>query len=356
MNLTINSLYLAHELRLLNKIAPTKPSVPILSHVLMRAEDNKLQFYATDLEIGVQTECEIKVHVPGTAAIPVAHLLAMVEQFPNAEVHLQVIAGQAQVTCGAFTSRLQMLSADDFPQLPAVDGQPHILDAAELRRLIAQTRYAVSDKAGRYFLQGALLKFQGAIAAMVATDGKQLALATMTREGSDAQVILPDKTLEVLSLQEATGDMTVTLGARHLFFTVDGRVIVSRMIEGEFPNYQRIIPQDNHLKATVDRMTLAAALRRVGLVSEETHAAQFAFTAEGLNLTSSSAAVGDAAERVAMTYEGEPVTIWVNWQYVLRALDASSAPVITLRLKDARSPMLLDSGSNLAVILPISAG
>lgn len=355
MNVTVNSQILAAELRTVNKIAPSKAPVPILTHVLLVAKDDKLEFHATDLEIGVLTACPaMKIETPGTIALPAARLLAMVEQFPNAEVIIAADSTQATVTCKAYKSRLQMLPANDFPTLPQATGDEHALNALELRRLIGCTRYAISDKAGKYFMQGALLALNGPLAAMVATDGKQLAVATMPREGVDAQMILPMKTLDVLALQTELGNLSLTVGERHLFFGMNGRTIISRTIDGQFPNYRRIVPQDFTAKAIVDRQDLAAALRRVGLVAEESHGIKLSFRPAILDITAATANIGDAAESVFITYEGDPLEIATNWQHLLSALEVGTQPEVTIKLKD-RSPLLLEDGAHhLAVILPIT--
>jgi DNA polymerase-3 subunit beta len=357
VHLTINSQILASELRLLNRVAPIKSGVTILSHILVRA-DEKMTCYATDLEIGLHTTVPAQIHAPGIVTLPAERWLAMVEQFPNADVTITVEGKHAAtMRCGAFTSKLQTLPADDFPPPPPIDGTSHLLDATDLRRIIDSTRYAIAEKDGRYYLQGTLLTLTGPMGAMVATDGKQLALATMVREGTDARVILPGKTVEILSLQTDLRDITMTIGTRHLFFAASNRVIISRMVEGEYPNYDRIIPRTNTIKAVVDRFALSAALRRVGLAAGDTHATTFSFSAEGLDLSASSQ-VGHADERVAInSYEGEPVTLWTNWKFVLNALDVSLAPTVTCMIKDARSPLLLlDGEQHVTVILPIAAG
>jgi DNA polymerase-3 subunit beta len=364
MNLVINSQILASELRVLNKVAPTKAAVPIFSYVLITADRERpqaVQLYATDLEIGLHTQCPAQVQMPGTAALPVARLLAMVEHFRNADVTLTLEGGQMQITCEAFQSRLQTLPTTDFPLLPEVSGPTFPLNAPELRRLIQSTRYAVSDKAGRYFLQGGLLTLAGQTAALITTDGKRLALATMSRIGEAAQAILPVKTLDLLALQTDLGDVQFTIGDRHLFFVGGGRTVISRRLEGTFPNYERIIPRDNPHQAKVDRLALSAALRRVGLIAEETQDTAFAFTpgsngASGaLELSASTANVGQASERMTVTYEGAPFTVHVSWQSVLEMLDVAAAPMLTMQLKDEKTALLLlDGDHHLAVVLPMS--
>ena len=342
MNCTVNSQRLAAELRLLNKIVPSKPAIAILGHVLLKADGDALGFYATDLEVGMSTSCPASVHEPGRIALPVGKFLALVEQFSDADVSISLGGQQVIVQCGGFRSRLLASPADDFPEMPAPDGTTCLLDMEALRQLIACTRYAVASVGNKHVLRGALLTLSGSVAAMVGTDGKRLVLATKGRTGPDVTAIVPAKTLDVLA-DQGVGDVKMTVGTRHLFFQMDGRLLVSRMIDGEYPKYERIIPRDNDKIVSVDRITLAAALRRVAVVEE----AVFIDVASGsLELTASSAEVGSASEKIAVDYEGLPLKVCVNGSYVLDFLNAALGQTITMALKDAKSAMLLTDGSD----------
>lgn len=362
MQLTVNSTIFAQELRLLNKVAPAKAAVPVLSGVLLSAirpvegSNQLLQMYATDLEIGLRTECPIQLEMPGSVVLPAARLLAMVEQFPNADVTISKDDSQINISCGAFRSRLQTLPIESFPVIPETTGQSYALNAPGLRKLIECTRYAVSDKPGQYFLQGGLLTLTGQLAAMVATDGKQLALATMEKKGGDARIVIPAKTMDMLVAQSDANEIQLYVGERHFFFVGNGRTIISRQIDGQFPSYERIIPKDHSNKATVDRFALASALRRVGLVSsEETSMITCAFSPGVLEMSATAAQVGHADERLPITYEGPSIKINVSWKAILSMLDVSSELTVQIVFKDERTQiMLLDGDHHLAVVLPMS--
>jgi DNA polymerase-3 subunit beta len=355
VNITINSQLLAAELRLLSKIVPAKPAIAILSHALLRADDS-LHLYATDLEVGLSTSCDARVSVPGTAAVPVAKLLSLVEQFTDGDVTIALDKSHVIVKCSSFTSRLQTLSAHDFPEPKAVEGTSRTLDATALRQLIARTRYAVSAANSKYVLKGSLLTLSGPVAVMAATDSKRLALASTSRIGPDARVIIPAKTLDVLAGQADEGDIELTIGSRHLFFAVGGRLLTSRTIDGEFPKYERVIPRDNDKIVTADRNVLAAALRRVGLVSEESGAVYLDVAPGTIGLSARSYGIGSADETVEVAYDGLPLRVCVNGGYILDFLNAASEPMVTLALKDTKGAMLLtDSSDHVAVIMLMSA-
>ncbi len=352
MQLTVNSQSFAAELRLLAKIAPTKPAIPILSHVLLRADDT-LRLYATDLELALITTCPARITTPGVVALPVAKLLAMVEQFVDGDVSIAFDKGKATIKSGAFKSTLQVMPPEDFPSLPEPEGIRGALDGRAFRQMIGRTRYAVTSEDTRYFLSGALLTLAGPTAAMCATDGKRLALATMPRIGADARIIIPSKTLGVLASQ-SDANVELTVGAQHLFFASGERLLISRMIDGEFPRYERIIPKSNDKVVPLDRAAFAAALRRVGLVSEENRAVYLALSSQTLDLSSSSVEVGSADERLTVNYEGDELRICVSSGYVLDFLNAAVGSSVTMALKDASSALLFSDGDDsIAVIMPL---
>ncbi len=351
MNITINSQSLATELRLLNKVAPSKPAIQILGYILLQAAEH-LTLCATDLEIGLVTTCPAQVHEPGRVALPAAHFLAMVEQFENADVSLALQGSQVLVKCGAFKSRLQAADAEDFPAVPVAEGSSSTLDMGAFQRTIERTRYAINGGSSKAVLQGALLTLVGPAAALAATDGKRLALATMSQEGADARVIIPAKTLDMLAAHADGGDVEMLVGQQLLFFKVGERLLFSRMMEGAFPKYDAIIPRNNDKTVTVNRVGLAAALRRVRLVSPESKAMYLTLEPGAIGLASSSAEVGSADESVAATYEGEPLKVCINGNNVLDFLEAASGQSVSLALKDARTAMLLmDGEDHLGVVM-----
>jgi DNA polymerase-3 subunit beta len=351
MNVTVNVPVFAQELRLLNQVVAQKPPLPILSNVLIRAELDQLYLATTDMEIAFSTVCKAVVGEPGVVTLPVKRLLDIVERLSDADVQIVTDKAHVHVRSGAFRGRLQTLSPDDFPTVPEPSEEPSMLPTVALQTMVGRVRYAVSDKT-KYTVNGALLTLTDTLAALVSTDGKRLVVTSMPFSGQPTSVIIPTKTLDVLSALFNDAQIAFSKGERHLFFQAGERMLASRMLEAKFPAYQRIIPQDTTKKATADRSALAAALRRVGIVSEENQACYLSFSESTLDITSSSAMVGDAAERVVIGYEGEPLSVCCSWQFVLDFLEAASGQLITISLKDANNPMLLTDGEDhLAVIM-----
>lgn len=354
MNVTVNSQVLATELRALNKVVPTKPAIAILSYALLRADD-KLHLYATDLEVGLNTECAAHVDVPGTIVLPVAKFLAMVEQFPDADVTLTADGDKVLVRCNAFRSKLQALPKEGFPVQPTVEGEACTLDALALRALIGKTRYAISATAAKYVLQGALLTLAGPMGTMVTTDSKRLAIAMMGRTGADQRIVVPMKTLDLLASQSDVGDVTLTVGPRHLFFASAGRLLISRAIDGQFPKYDSIVPRDNDKLIVADRSALAAALRRVILAAEESQAVYFDITPGQLLLSSSSAEVGSADEVVPVD-TAITLKICINGSYVHDFLSVALDQTVAFKLKDEKSAMLMSDGNDHVGVVMLMRG
>lgn len=354
MHIVVNSQFFAQELRLLNKVAPAKAPLPILKHILIETQDEKIKMSATDLEIGLVTTCPARITVPGSLALPAETLLAMVNNFEDGEVMLSAEEKFTHIRCGAFTSRIQSLPASDFPKLPELKGTAADLPTREFSQLIARTRYAVAEEAAQLLIRGALLTLEGEVGAMVGLDGRRLSLATIARTGPNLRTTIPSKTLDVLVAQPDLSHptTTITVGERHLFFTLGSRLLLSRMIDAEFPKFERIIPQNSNKKAIVSRPMLASALRRVGLVAGDTGAARFAFSADRMEITSSSAEVGEAGEEVPIQYSGDPITICCNWRFVVDFLQAATSANVSLEMTDLRTPLLLTEGENhLAVVM-----
>lgn len=351
MNVTINTTTLAGELRLLNQVAPQKAALPILSNVLIETDMTGLRFAASDHEVSFQSACLANVDEPGSVTLPAKRLLDMIEQLPDTDVQIYTDRAHVHLRSGTFKSRLQTMSPDDFPARHEPPAEASPLPTAAFQAMINRVRYAISDK-GKYVVNGALLTLTDTVVALVSTDGKRLAVTTMPRNGTRTSIIVPTKTLDALCSMFSEPQIMFSQDDRHLYFQAGARLLVSRTIDGQFPNYDRVIPRDTNKKALVNRAQLAAALRRVGIVSEESLACNLVFSQGSLEISSSSAQVGDADEQVAVDYSGDPIKVCCNWQFLLDFLEAASGQTVTISLKTETSPMMLTDGNeHLAVVM-----
>lgn len=351
MNVAVKNSVLLQELRVLVRIVQSKPTIPILSHILIRAEDG-IHLAATDLEVAMTSSCEGMVQEMGSVTIPAKTLLDMLERLsPDEMVNIVENDGTVRMTAGSFKSRLPSLPSTDFPTMPEQQGDVAMIKASAMATMIDRTRYAISDKTTQYALNGSFLSMLGPVMAMVATDGARLSVATAARaEGPDRSVIIPTKTLEVLQTH-LIGDIAFSASDRHLFFGMGKRQLASRTLDGQFPKYQRIIPKANNITVVMNRLALIAAVRRVGTVAD---IMVVTFRPGAATLVARSAERGDADEAVSIAYDGPEIQIGFNWKHLIDFLEKAVQPSVTFALKDSVHPMLLTDGSDyLNVILPI---
>lgn len=353
MELVVRKNDLLRELQLFQGIVERKNTIPILANVLMEAKGEELRLLATDLEVGLRSRCAATVTKAGSLTLPAKKLYEIVKSLPETDITISDDKSGARVAADRFDSRLQTLPREDFPALPEAEREPTAsLPGAVLREMIAKTQFAITGEDTRYFLNGALFVLRPASMSLVATDGHRLALVTAPRpqagkakkDAEEIKAILPKKTLGELArlLSEADGDVAYERGENHLFFEVGGRLLISRMIDGQFPAYERVIPQGNDKHLEFDRDRLSNAVKRVTLLSNErSRAVKFIIDKQKIDITSSSPDLGEAHETISVDYDGAAMQICFNAQYVLDFLGAVSTEGVSFDLKDEVSQAVL---------------
>jgi DNA polymerase-3 subunit beta len=356
MELVVRKNDLLRELQLFQGIVERKNTIPILANVLMEAKGDKVSFLATDLEVGLRSSCDASVAKSGALTIPAKKFYEIVKSLPETDIRIAADKGGVKVAADRFDSRMQTLPREDFPTLPEAGGAPSVmLPRSALKEMISKTQFAITGEDTRYFLNGALFVLQPDSMTLVATDGHRLALVTVRHETKgmtgtgDVRAILPRKTLGELArlLAEGDGDICYEQGENHLFFDVGGRLLISRMIDGQFPAYERVIPKGNDKHIEFERDRLTNAVRRVALLSNErSRAVKFQIEKGKVDVASSSPELGEAHETLPVDYSGESMQICFNAQYVLDFLSAVTTDVVSLDLKDEGSQ---------AVVKPVGA-
>jgi DNA polymerase-3 subunit beta len=347
MEFSVKKFDLLTELNLTQGVVERKTTIPILSHLLCEAKGNRLTITATDLELSIRTECEAKVKKEGAGTIPAKKLLDLVRLLPEGEIKFKLLENHwVQITSDRRTYKMVGMAKDNFPAVPAF---PHALvkiPASILADLIAKTAFAISMEDSRYTLNGALLILKPDTITVVATDGHRLALAETDHrfEGlsNEARTLVPRKALtEIQRLAAEAGDKGEIEFARdesHLFFEVGPRLLISRILTGQFPNYEAVLPRDNHKTVVLERGELNDAIRRVSqLADQRSHAVKFAVSSEGVELSASSPEYGEAKEHLEKEYKGDALAIGFNGQYLLDFLAAAAEGPISLELKDEQS-------------------
>ena len=368
MELVVRKNELLRELQLFQGIVERKNTIPILANVLLEAKGNEVRMLATDLEVALRSRCEASVSRGGALTLPAKKLYEIVKALPETDVRIEEDKNGVKVAADRFDSRMQTLPREDFPTLPEAAGAARAsLPRAALREMVAKTQFAITGEDTRYFLNGALFVLGSDSMSLVATDGHRLALVTVPRTGDvpkageETKVILPKKTLLELGklLTEGEGDIQFERGENHLFFDVGVRVLISRMIDGQFPAYERVIPKNNDKLIEFERERLTNAVKRVALLSNErSRAVKVEIDRNKVEVTSSSSEFGEAHEQLAVDYSGPPMTISFNAQYVLDFLNVVETDIVSLSLKDEVSqavmkPVGADGYDYTYVIMPM---
>jgi DNA polymerase III subunit beta len=324
-----------------------KSTIPILSHVLVEACAKGVRLAATDLEVGIRTFCPAQVKVPGSAAVPARRLLEIVRSLPDGDVRVRALENHwVQMNAGRSVFKLAALAKDSFPALPDVPKALAEVPAGVLAGLIDRTAFAISTEESRYTLNGALLVLTPGSVEMVATDGHRLPLAARDIEiaglNGDERLLVPKRALAGLrslaNAQQSDSPIHIAKDDSHLFFSAGDSILISRMLTGQFPNFEAVLPKANNITATLDAAPLRESLRRVALLaSEQTHAVCLALDSGRLTLTTSGGDTGEALETLDAAYTGEPLRIGFNASFLLDMLGVVKTGDVEIALKDAES-------------------
>jgi DNA polymerase-3 subunit beta len=351
MELVVRKSDLLRELQLFQGIVERKNTIPILANVLMEANGEEVKLLATDLEVGLRSRCAASVARSGALTLPAKKLFEIVKALPETDVRIEEDRSGVKIAADRFDSRMQTLPREDFPTLPESSGTASAtLPREVLKQMVAKTQFAITGEDTRYFLNGALFILRPESMSLVATDGHRLALVTVPREGQpgdaeDVRVILPRKTLLELGrllAEGGDGDIQYERGENHLFFGVGDRLLISRMIDGQFPSFERVIPKNNDKTVEFDRDRLTSAVKRVALLSNErSRAVKFQIDKGKVEIASSSPEFGEAKEVLMVDYAAAPVTICFNAQYVLDFLGVVETDSVQLEFKDEMSQAVM---------------
>jgi DNA polymerase-3 subunit beta len=355
MELVVRKTDLLRELQLFQGIVERKNTIPILANVLLEANGSEVKMLATDLEVGLRSKCTATVSKGGSLTLPAKKLYEIVKALPETDVRIEQDKGGVKVAAERFDSRMQTLPREDFPTLPEASGAVSaLLPRPSLRQMIDKTQFAITGEDTRYFLNGALFILRAESLGLVSTDGHRLAFISVPREkgavkgltgDEENRVILPRKTLLELGrllAEGGDGEIQYERGENHLFFGVGDRLLISRMIDGQFPAFERVIPKNNDKRVEFDRDRLTSAVKRVALLSNErSRAVKFQIDNGKVEIASSSPEFGEAKEVLMVDYADAPVTICYNAQYVLDFLSVVETDSVQLEFKDEMSQAVM---------------
>ena len=345
MELTVSKAEFQKELQLCQGVVEKRSTIPILSNVLLKSANDRLEIAATDLDVTLLTSCPAKVKTPGGVTLDARRLFEIVRALPDDEIRLTLGENYGiSIESGTAKFRILGLPAEDYPTLPKVSFKDaHEIDLADLKLMVEKVIFAITHEETRFQLNGALLKVLGDKMEMVATDGHRMALVNLPHANGKAgelTMLIPREALhEILRLEtDDPGPLRFGTSENHMFFESGARRLMARMIDVNFPNYMEVIARDNDRRVQIDRERLLSTIRRISLVANErTRAIRFDFSAGKLTVSSTNPELGDARETVAVEYSGQPFYVGLNAAYVTDFLAAIDTQTVTFDLKDENS-------------------
>ncbi len=344
---------LSRKMNAISSVVPGKTTMPILSTVLMSAEKGSFSISATDLDISVTSKVNGAATADGTIAAPAKKIAEIVKSLSGDEVKLEAEGDKLTIASGKSRFVVNARSADDFPKLPRQEGKTTFpIDPQVINELVQKTSYAVSNDLTRPALCGVLWEVDRKGISMIATDGHRLAKVEIAMDLGSAHkidVIVPPKALNTLkTYSEGQKEVKVSIGENSVSFDMADATIYSRLLEGPFPNYQRVIPAKNEKELIVSRSALAEAVKRVSILSDSlTRQVVFSIAKNKLTLNVSTQELGEASEEIDASFSGDPMDVGYNANYIIDVLRTMDAEEIAF---------LLDRADNAGLVKPSTDG
>jgi DNA polymerase-3 subunit beta len=345
MKCIISKQALLDGLQVVQNVVTTRTTLPILSNALLKVENGKLIVAATDLDVGIRAVVDATVEKAGATTLPARRLFSIARELPSAEVTIEVDAKHnALVRSGSSYFRILGLPEEEYPAFPKTDGAKVFkLTQGVFRDMLKRTSYAMSQDESRYVLNGVLLSFKENKLTVVATDGRRLALVEQELDfppSNESEVILPTKAVN--ELQRILGGdepLTVYLSENQIVFDMGKIVLLSKLIDGKYPNYRQVIPAEAKERIVIDREALLSAVHRVSLLaSDKSTSVKFGFSKNNLEISVNTPDVGEAKESLSVTYKGKDFTIAFNPYFLLDPLKNLDTDEIYFDFIDELSP------------------
>jgi len=348
MEITVSKVELLRELTATQGVVERKTTIPILSNYLFEASGDKLCLTATDLDLSLRTACSAKVKKDGSCTIPARKLHDYVKLLPYADITIKLLENHwISIRCGRSNTKMVGMAKSNFPTLPIFPTAGVVkIPAQVLRGMIAKTGFAIASEESRYTLNGALMVLKPESITMVATDGHRLAHIERSGEkfegvSGELKTLIPKKAMDELrSLLDSTDAESVEFAKDEstLYFRIGPRLLTSRQLTGQFPNFEAVLPKDNNKSVTLPGNDLGAAISRVAQFADErSRAVRLRMDKGELKLSASSTETGESEDTIETSYQGDSLTVGFNAQYILDFLKAVGTGDVKLEFKDAQS-------------------
>ena len=366
MKVQINKEILQKGIQIVQNIITPKSILPILSNILIETQKNKIKLTSTDLDIGISVILEAEIQESGAITLPAKRLGDIIRELPEGEVNVVVKKNNiVYIRLESCEFRLTGLPKDEFPKLPEFKDKEVIeLEQVILKEMLQLTSFAISHEETRYVLNGLLLDLKKHphkdkfVLKLVATDGRRLALIEKELEvesKKEVKIIIPQKTIiELQRNLKDEGKILIVITSNQVFFEFDHTIIISRLIEGEFPDYTRVIPAPTETKIKIDRQQFLQAIRRASLLSTpDSLAVRLELVNNKLTVTKSTPDVGESREEVVVEYRGKDLIIGFNPLYLIDVLRNLSGAFVELELTESEKPGVIRTEDYVYLIQPM---
>jgi len=371
MKFKINRDHFSNGLAQVLNVVGSKAAMPILSNVLIEAEKDQISLSTTNLDLGIRCKIKAEVKEGGSVTLPVKRLATIVRELPNVDVTVDAAANhQVKIASGGSNFKIMGIGAEEFPKLPDTgDDKTFSLEQSELAGMLGNVAYAQSTDETRYILNGVYFNFKDAKLSLVATDGRRLALVAKEMPvpaNSAGAIILPAKTVsELLRLLGKGDQLKIAFNDRRAAFQIDTNkdnsgltdaiYLFSKVVEGNYPNYQQVIPKETHQRIALERELFLQCVHRAALVtSEKSNSVKIKLSANLLEITASSPDFGESHESMAIAYSGPDLQVAFNPQFIMDPLRALTKDQVFFELKDEVSPGVFKTlESFVCVIMPV---
>lgn len=348
MKLKVSKDVFLEGLQKVQSVVSSRTTLPVLSNVLIHADEGQVSLTTTDLEVSVRTQIEASVTEAGSTTMPVRRVFSIIKELAGGEIELSTDGKDVtDIRCGSSFFKIIGITSEEFPPIPEFSGSRScVLQQGVFKEMLRNTNYAASTDETRYILNGVLLSFKGEKLTVVATDGRRLALIEQELEfpkSAEVDEVVPSKTVDELvkTLGDA-GEVRIQSSETQISFEFDGLLIVSKLIEGTYPNFKQVIPGQCEERVTIERESFFTAVRRVSLLAnDKSNSVRMSFQKNRLEISAVTPEVGEALETVPVKYEGKQVSIAFNPDFILDPLRNITSDEVYFEMTDDLSPGVL---------------
>jgi DNA polymerase-3 subunit beta len=363
MKIRINKSVLINGIQTVQNVISAKSALPILSNILLEAQNDKLRLTATDLDIGISCAIPVNCLELGAITVPAKRFGDIIKELPSDEVSISVKKNNMVVIeAGLCQFKIMGLGKEEFPKLPEFkDKEIFKIDQQMLKEMINLTSFAVSFDETRYILNGILFKLEKNILSLVATDGKRLAVVDRDLAGDtakDLRIIVPIKTIHELNRNLKDGSaISIIMGGNQILFDLGHVLVISRLIEGEFPDYRQVIPAISDNKIKVEKEEFLLAVKRASLLSTPDYqAVKLEVFKNKLVVSKTTPDIGESREEIQIDYQGKEMIIGFNPVYLIDVLKNLLPSRIEMEVTDSEKPAVLRIDGYIYLVLPMRLG